>query len=93
MLPFKKGGFHVALDAGMPILPVVISQCDFIDSKKSKFESGDITIKFLKPIQTDGYSKDTIDDLIEITRAKMQEAYTEISGTQAPDETAGKKEQ
>ncbi len=30
-LPFRKGGFHVALDNHMDILPVVVSQYDFFD--------------------------------------------------------------
>ena len=85
LLPFKKGGFHVALDAGMPILPVVISSCDFLDGTKKIFESGDVRIKFLRPIQTDKYSKETIDDLIELTRCKMQDAFTEISEPRSSD--------
>lgn len=42
MLPFKKGAFHVALNSGLPILPVVISEYDFLDHKKKLFENGKI---------------------------------------------------
>ena len=69
----------MALDAGMPILPVVISQCDFLDPQKKCFDSGSLRVKFLRPIETEGYTKETMDGLIELTRSKMQEAYREIS--------------
>ena len=33
LLPFKKGAFHVAIAAKAPIIPVVVSQYDFLDYK------------------------------------------------------------
>jgi len=46
MLPFKKGAFHVALNCGLPILPVIISEYDFLDHKKKSFENGKIRYFF-----------------------------------------------
>ena len=80
LLPFKKGAFHVALDAKLPILPVVISEYDFLDHGRMRFSPGRVVIRALPPIDTDGYGKETIDDLVEVTRNKMLEAFLEISG-------------
>lgn len=40
LLPLKKGGFHVAIDAQIPIQPVVVSRYYFLNSKAKKFDSG-----------------------------------------------------
>merc|ERR1719510_198793 len=57
LLAFKKGAFHVALDARVPILPVVVSEYDFLGpSRHDQFPSGaHITIKFLPPIDTEQF--------------------------------------
>jgi len=74
LLPFKKGAFHVAIDSGMPILPVVISEYEFLDHNKNKFEEGDAHVHFLEPIETTGYTKENIDELIAKTRDAMTAA-------------------
>jgi len=79
MLPFKKGGFHVALDAGMPILPIVVSQYDFYDTGRKRFDCGEVIVKVLKPIETTGYGKDDMDKLVEVTRERMVEELRAIS--------------
>jgi len=74
LLPFKKGAFHVALDGKLPILPVVISQYDFLDHKLMKFSPGKVTIKVLPRIETSEYSKENINDLVRHTEVIMSEA-------------------
>ena len=78
MLPFKKGAFHMAIDAGLPILPVVISEYDFIDSKRKSFGSPgerNVTITVLAPIETSDLEKSDIDNLITDTRSKMIDVF------------------
>jgi len=83
LLPFKKGAFHVALDIGVPILPVVVSEYDFLGpSRSDKFAPGDVTIQILPPVQTEGITKDKIDDLIKKTRDPMIEALKSIHSKQ-----------
>ena len=77
LLPFKKGAFHVALDIGVPILPMVVSEYDFLGpdgARTEKFTGGNVTIKILPPIETEGTRKDQMDDLIKETRDSMIEA-------------------
>ena len=80
LLPFKKGAFHVALDCGLPILPLVVSEYNFLGpNRKDQFPGGDITIQVLPPIEIEGFSKETIDDLIKATREPMEIALKTIS--------------
>ena len=78
MLPFKKGAFHMAIDAGLPILPVVISEYDFIDRKRKSFGSPgerNVTITVLAPVETSDLEKSDIDNLITDTRSKMIDVF------------------
>ena len=72
LLNFKKGAFHVALDAKMPILPIVISEYEFLGpSRHDQFLGGDVQIQVLPAIETEDLSKDDIDNLIKKTRDCM----------------------
>ena len=80
LLPFKKGAFHIAIDAQVPILPVVFSHYDFIDCKKREFKSsGHVNVRILDPISTEGMDKGDVDKLLETTRTQMSHVYNEIS--------------
>ncbi len=51
---FKSGGFHLALQAGAPIVPVSVSGSHRITPKGSlKIHSGLVRIRYGKPIRTD----------------------------------------
>ena len=53
MREFKSGGFHLAIEAGVPILPVTVSGSRRITPKRSlRIESGRIRIQYGKPIPT-----------------------------------------
>jgi len=91
LLPFKKGAFHVALDTNMPILPIVISEYNFLDSHKMIFTQGRGTIKVLPRIDISGYSKDNINDLVELTRSRMLETLKEISSPDQVERCEGQK--
>ena len=46
LLPFKKGAFHLAVQAGVPIVPVVVANySDILYVQSWKFNSGSILIK------------------------------------------------
>lgn len=46
LLPFKKGAFHLAVQAGVPIVPVVVANySDILYVKAWRFRSGSIPVK------------------------------------------------
>lgn len=79
MLPFKKGGFHTAIQAGVPIVPVVFSHMYFIEAKKYIFKPGHVIMNVLEPIPTAGLTKDNLDELIKRTRDAMLAEYERLS--------------
>jgi 1-acyl-sn-glycerol-3-phosphate acyltransferase len=67
--PFKKGGFLVALEKGLPILPVTVNGSRRILPKKSLvFTPGPIEVVVADPIDTREFSRETMQDLVDKTR-------------------------
>ncbi len=63
--PFKKGVFHLALKAGVPIVPVtIIGSGDIMPKKSLRVHPGKITMVIDKPIDITGYTEETVDELI-----------------------------
>jgi 1-acyl-sn-glycerol-3-phosphate acyltransferase len=72
LLPFKKGGFVLALQAGVPIVPVSIRGGGTVLPKGSlRVRPGTIEVRFGAPIPTTGYSLDTKDSLIALVRDRI----------------------
>ncbi|KAG8870142.1 1-acylglycerol-3-phosphate O-acyltransferase [Serendipita sp. 405] len=78
MKPFKKGAFHVAVQSGLPIVPVVCENYWRL-YRKNVFESGKLKIKVLPPIETTGLTTADVPALAERTREIMVKALQEIS--------------
>jgi putative phosphoserine phosphatase/1-acylglycerol-3-phosphate O-acyltransferase len=63
VLPFKKGAFHLAMQAGVPIVPIVVRNAAELMWRSSKLlHSGTIQIAVLEPIPTDGWTVESIDE-------------------------------
>jgi len=61
LLPFKKGAFHLAQQAQIPVIPLVVSVTSpLIDSTTKTFECGEITIKVLEPLETKDLKKEDV---------------------------------
>ena len=66
---FKKGGFHVAIQSGVPIVPVVIHNSGDISPKGDKiFRSGTVHIDVLPAIETADWSVANIDEHVAAVR-------------------------
>ncbi|KAK4912678.1 hypothetical protein LTR28_013862 [Elasticomyces elasticus] len=74
LLPFKKGAFHLAVQAQVPIVPIVVANySEVLDTRRRVFRSGRIPVKVLKPVETKGLGKEDVDALVERVRSAMLE--------------------
>jgi 1-acyl-sn-glycerol-3-phosphate acyltransferase len=70
---FKKGGFHLAIKAKVPIFPAAISGTnEILPPGWINHGAGPIVVLFGKPIHTDLYTLENRDELIE-------QVYNEIN--------------
>ncbi|ORX90965.1 acyltransferase [Basidiobolus meristosporus CBS 931.73] len=86
LLPFKKGAFHLALQANYPIIPIVISNYSHVyNSQAKQWPGGVVKIKVLPAISTKKYSPETVGELMEHTRDLMLDALKEVSNNRKTD--------
>jgi len=73
LLPFKRGAFWSAIDAGVPLVPMVIAPVDFVvDRQRWRWLGGNLRAKILAPIQTKNKVTDDAGQLADDTRVVMQ---------------------
>nr|KAF6276501.1 1-acylglycerol-3-phosphate O-acyltransferase 1 [Myotis myotis] len=80
MLPFKRGAFHLAVQAQVPIVPIVMSSYqDFYCKKERRFTSGRCQVRVLPPVPTEGLTPDDVPALADRVRHSMLTIFREIS--------------
>uniref|UniRef100_A0A8D0RQW9 1-acylglycerol-3-phosphate O-acyltransferase n=1 Tax=Sus scrofa TaxID=9823 RepID=A0A8D0RQW9_PIG len=80
MLPFKRGAFHLAVQAQVPIVPIVMSSYqDFYCKKERRFTSGRCQVRVLPPVPTEGLTPDDVPALADRVRHSMLTVFQEIS--------------
>jgi len=80
MLPFKKGAFHLAIQAGIPIVPVVISSYqNFLSYEEKLFENGRVIVQCLPEIPTTGMTTDDVGKLLEQTQTVMGDCFKKLT--------------
>ncbi len=68
--PFKRGGFHLAMETGLDILPVVQTGAYRVNRKGSLLiRPGKIDLAVLPPIPVAGYGPDAVGELADLTRS------------------------
>lgn len=81
ILPFKKGAFHLAVNSGVKLIPVVFSSYwSFYNRTKKNFNDGTVYVSVLPPVSTEGYDKENLQELIDNVRDSMVKEYEKISG-------------
>lgn len=77
LLPFKKGAFQMAINAGVPIVPVCVSSYQRT-MHPNRWRSGSIIVKALPPIATGGMTLEDMPALMEQCHARMQEGIAAL---------------
>ena len=73
---FKKGGFVMAVDSGVPIVPVIIRGTWPIMAKTSlRINHGDVEMEIAEPIDTTGYSRETKEELMDAVRSVICQKF------------------
>ena len=69
---FKKGVFYMAIEAGAPIVPVVINDTRLVMPKGEKrVVPGDVYVEILPPVSSAGYTTENAGELIERVRSMI----------------------
>jgi putative phosphoserine phosphatase/1-acylglycerol-3-phosphate O-acyltransferase len=81
LLPFKHGALHLALEAGVPIVPVVLrNTARLMAPGASTIRSGVADICVLDPVPTDGWKARDIALHAENVRTRIQETLERWPG-------------
>jgi len=76
ILPFKKGGFVLSVDAGVPIVPIVIfNTWSIMPKSRLRIRTQSVRMDILAPIPTSGYTRETKDDLMTSVRNTICNAF------------------
>jgi putative phosphoserine phosphatase/1-acylglycerol-3-phosphate O-acyltransferase len=72
---FKKGAFHIAMQAGVPLVPIVIRNAGDLMWKRSLIvRSGTLHVVVLPPVPTHGWTVETLDE--RVTEIRQQFVHT-----------------
>lgn len=69
LAPFKKGAFHMAMQAGVPMIPIVIHNAlDVAPKGDFVFRPATVEVEVLPPVDTSHWSAETVDDHVREVR-------------------------
>ena len=75
--PFKKGGFHMAINTKTPIIPVAVKGgFNFKPKNRWYIKPTFVEIEVLDKISVDNFSIDNIDELIQKTRRRFEKVLS-----------------
>lgn len=81
LLPFKKGGFVLAIETQTPIVPIAVVGTERVMPKRSlRIDSGDVEVRIGEPISTAGVS---VKDKDQILRAVRESIESQMNASEA----------
>ncbi len=76
LLPFKKGPFYLAMECGVPVVPVTITGTHYVMPKgRFAIKPGIVTVNFHPPIEPEDFG--SRDGLMEKVRARIDSGLPE----------------
>jgi 1-acyl-sn-glycerol-3-phosphate acyltransferase len=70
LLPFKPGPFHLAMNAGVPVIPItIVGSREAWPKGKMRLRAGEIVVHFHEPIDPRGFARKG--ELLEAVRAAI----------------------
>jgi 1-acyl-sn-glycerol-3-phosphate acyltransferase len=78
LLPFKMGAFHTALQAGVNVIPTVVSNTHQ-QVKLNRWNNGEVIVEVLDPIDISQYKKREIRRLMDDSREIMLAKYKQLN--------------
>ncbi|MFP3029598.1 MAG: 1-acylglycerol-3-phosphate O-acyltransferase [Arsenophonus sp.] len=82
LLPFKTGAFYAAIIAGVPIVPICLSETEG-RIKLNRWNNGVVIIEMLQPIDTKKYNRKNASELAkychDLLKAKITELNKEVA--------------
>jgi 1-acyl-sn-glycerol-3-phosphate acyltransferase len=76
LAPFKKGAFHIAMQAGVPVVPIVIRNAgELMWRGSSVIRAGTIDVVVLPPVSTDGWSVEHLNEHVAGIRRQYEQTF------------------
>jgi putative phosphoserine phosphatase / 1-acylglycerol-3-phosphate O-acyltransferase len=69
--PFKKGGFRMAMDAGVPLVPIVIRNADEVATREGLIKPGIVQVAVLPPVPVTDWTGENLDERIDGVRQQF----------------------
>lgn len=86
LLPFKDGAFRLAIEAGVPVLPIVVAGTRHAMAKGSfRFQHARAAVRVLAPIETTGMTLDDVPALRERVRGVIDAGRRELASERGVD--------
>ena len=86
LLPFKTGAFHIAQQAGVPIVPICMSQTHG-KIKLNSWNNGKVIIEFLPPLLPEDFAV-PVREVAQQVRSMMEDKIAALDSELASDYTA-----
>ena len=80
LAPFKKGAFHLAMKAGVPMVPIVIRNSgDVMPKGAPYYRPATVEVEVLPPVDTSQWTAETIDEHVDSVHAMFLRALGQRS--------------